>query len=309
MQPMRRFDHSDLDGKLLALLVAVVEERSVTRAALRLGVTQSAVSHLLDKLRGIVGDPLVVRSGRGIVPTARAELLAARARVLLDDLRGLASTGGFDPRRFTGTVTVAANDLQRDLLLPQLLQRLLAAAPGLALQVIPANVPVPELLRDGHCQLLITPRPPEAGDLVQKRLFEDRYAVYFDAGQRLAPATLGDYLAADHVTVVYHPHRLLDLDAVLLARGVQRRFVATVPGFSGLPAFLRGTPWLATAPSLLRGALMRGLAMAPPPLPCPGLPMFLVWHLRHQADPLHQWLRQAVFDTVAPALAAAADTA
>ena len=306
---MRRFDHSDLDGKLLALLVAVVDERSVTRAALRLGVTQSAVSHLLDKLRGIVGDPLVVRSGRGIVPTARAELLAARARLLLDDLRSLASAGGFDPERFSGTVTLAANDLQRDLLLPRLLQQLRAVAPGLALQVIPSNVPVPELLRDGHCQLLITPRPPEAADLVQKRLFDDRYVVFYDASQRPAPVTLDDYLAADHVTVVYHPHRLLDLDTVLLARGVQRRFVATVPGFAGLPAFLRGTPWLATAPSLLGGALMRGLAMLPPPLPCPGLPMFLVWHVRHQADPLHQWLRQAVSDTVAPALAAAADPA
>ena len=105
---MSRFDHSDLDGHLLALLVAVVEERSVTRAAQRLGVSQSAVSHLLDKLRTIVGDPLVVRSGRGIVPTARAELLADRARPLLDDLRGFVSAGGFDPVRLRGPVVVAA---------------------------------------------------------------------------------------------------------------------------------------------------------------------------------------------------------
>ena len=93
---MSRFDHSDLDGHLLTLLVAVVEERSVTRAAQRLGVSQSAVSHLLDKLRAIVGDPLVVRSGRGIVPTGRAELLADRARPVLDDLRGVVRAGGVD---------------------------------------------------------------------------------------------------------------------------------------------------------------------------------------------------------------------
>ncbi len=177
---MSRFDHSDLDGHLLTLLVAVVEERSVTRAAQRLGVSQSAVSHLLDKLRAIVGDPLVVRSGRGIVPTARAELLADRARPLLDDLRGFVSAGGFDPARLRGPVVVAANDLQRDLLMPGLLRQLQAAAPGASLQVIPSGVPGAELLRDAQCQLLLTPRPPAAADLVQKRLFTDRYAVFYD---------------------------------------------------------------------------------------------------------------------------------
>ena len=302
---MSQIDHSDLDGHLLQLLLAVHEEGSITRAAHRLGVTQSAVSHLLDKLRGIVGDPLFVRSGRGIVATARADVLAQRARLLLEDLRGFVTLGGFEPATFNGTITVAANDLQRDLLLPGLLRRLRAEAPRLVLRVIPSNVPVPEMLRDGLCQAVISPRPPAAADLLQKRLFEDRYAVFFDPVQRDAPATLADYLAAEHVTVVYEPRRTLDLDQVLADQGINRRFVATVPGFAGVPAFIRGTPWLATAPSLLRGALMRGLAMTKPPVPCPGMPMYLVWHTRHQADPMHVWLRQAIELSVAPALAGA----
>lgn len=303
---MSDLNHFDLDGHLLALLVAVVEERSVTRAALRLGVSQSAVSHLLDKLRAIVGDTLVVRSGRGIVPTARAELLAQRARPLLDDLRGFASVGSFDPARLRGPVVIAANDLQRDLLLPALLDRLRAEAPGASLQVMPSGVPGAELLRDGQCQLLITPRPPDAADLVQKRLFSDRWSVFHDAAVRPAPASLDDYLAAEHVTVVYHPHRLLDLDETLARQGVQRRFVASVPGFAGLPALIRGSARIATAPSLLRHGLLRDLAWCAPPLPCPPLPMFLVWHVRHQADPLHGWLRQAVLQAVP---AAASDAA
>jgi DNA-binding transcriptional LysR family regulator len=301
---MSKFDHSDLDGHLLQLLLAVHEEQSITRAALRLGVTQSAVSHLLDKLRAIVGDPLFVRSGRGIMATARADQLAQRARLLLDDLRGFVTAGGFDPAAFVGTVTLAANDLQRDLLLPTLLQRLRDEAPGLSLRVIPSGVPTAEMLRDGLCQAVISPRPPEAADLVQKRLFEDQYAVYFDARQRGAPATRDDYLAAEHVTVVYEPRRALDLDQLLAQQGVQRRFVASVPGFAGVPAFLRGTKRLATAPSLLRGSLMRGLGQCAPPLPCPTMPMYLVWHLRHQADPMHQWLRRHIEASVAPALAA-----
>ena len=106
MGDMSRFDHSDLDGKLLQLLLAVIEEQSITRAAQRLGVTQSAVSHLLDKLRAIVGDPLFVRSGRGIVATVRAQALAVQARLLLDDLRRFTTAAAFDP----ATVSATASD-------------------------------------------------------------------------------------------------------------------------------------------------------------------------------------------------------
>ena len=117
---MSKFDWSDLDAHLLQLLVAVVECGSITAAAQRLGVTQSAVSHLLDKLRAITGDPLFVKSGRGIVPTAHAEDLAGKARELLRQLQHFAHSGDFDPMRWRTTVTIAANDFQRDLLLPAL---------------------------------------------------------------------------------------------------------------------------------------------------------------------------------------------
>jgi len=309
MKPIDRLDHRDIDGHLLQLLLLVLEEGGVTRAAQRLGVTQSAVSHSLDKLRAIVGDPLFVRAGRGIVATRRAEVLAGRARLLLDGLRGLVSADGFEPAHFSGCITIAANDLQRDVLLPAALRRLRAQAPGLSLRVVPAGVPTPDLLRDGRCQLLVTPRPPDAGDLVQTRLFTDDYAVFFDADCRPAPASLADYLAAEHVTVVYEPQRRLDLDDWLADQGVVRRFVASVPGFAGLPAFLRGSSALATAPSRLADGLLRGLATCLPPLPCPTLPMYLVWHARHQADAMHRWLRQAVAAAAADAAATPAFSA
>lgn len=301
---MSHFDHVDLDGRLLQLLVAVSEEGSVTRAAQRLGVTQSAVSHLLDKLRSMVGDPLFVRSGRGIVATARAEELTARARRLLDDMRGFLAAGAAQAAHYSGCITIAANDLQRDLLLPAVLRRLRSQSPGITLRVIPSGVPTPEMLRDSHCQLVISPRPPEAGDMIQKRLFEDRYAVYYDPSLRSAPQTIDDYLAAEHVTVVYEPRRPLDLDQVLAERNVARRFAVSVPGFAGVGAFLRGTPFLATAPRLLQHGVLQGLATVEPPLPCPSLPMYLVWHARHQHDPLHQWVRQAVEAAVPSSLAA-----
>jgi DNA-binding transcriptional LysR family regulator len=305
MPAMSKPDHSDLDGRLLQVLLAVIEEQSVTRAALRLDVTQSAVSHLLDKLRAIVGDPLFVKSGRGIVATARAEALAARARLLLDDLRAFAASGSFDPAQFDGSITIAANDLQRDLLLPLLLRTARIRAPGLALRIIPSGVPSADLLRDGRCQLVVTPRPPDATDIVQKRLFEDRYLVYYDAGARRAPESQADYLASQHVTVHYESRRTLDIDEWVANRGMQRRFAVTVPGFSGIGPFLRGSPLLATLPGLLRASLLRDFDTAPPPFECPPMPMYMLWHLRHQTDPMHQWLRDELLSIVAPALAAA----
>ena len=298
---MNKFDWSDLDVKLLRLLVTVVETGSITRAAQQLGVTQSAVSHLLDKLRAITADPLFVKSGRGIVATARALTLAEQAKGLLVQLHGFVQTGVFEPATLDQSITIAANDLQRDLLLPALLQRLHSQAPGLRLRVIPSDVPSADMLRTGQCQLLLSPRPPEASDIVHKRLFTDRYRVFYDPTQRQAPETLRAYLASEHVTVIYPDERLLDIDQTLREQNVSRRFVVSVTSFAGIAGFVSGSQRLATLPGLLREGLLRGLADAPVPVKTPSMPMYAIWHLRHQQDPLHRWLRQHVFEAAQPA--------
>ena len=299
---MSEFDHSDLDGRALQLLLAVVEEGSITRAAVRLGVTQSAVSHSLDKLRQIVNDPLFVKSGRGIVATARAEALAVQARLLLDDLRRFVTQDRFDPKSFHGSFTIAANDFQRDLLLPGLMARLREKAPALSLRIMPSGVPSAELLREERCQLVISPRPPQASDIIQKRLFEDEYRVFYDPAMRGPPRDAAEYLEAEHVTVVYEPRRSLDIDQVLQERGLQRSMAVQVPGFAGIGPFLRGSTWLATLPGLLNHGMLSEFASSPVPVKCPPMPMYMIWHLRNQHDPVHQWLRQELEATTAQAL-------
>lgn len=306
MKQMNEPDGSGLDARMLQLLLSVLDSGSVTAAAQRLGVTQSAVSHGLDRLRAVIGDPLFVKAGRGIVATARAEALAAPARELLGAMGRFARLGNFTPAQWQTTFTIAANDFQRDLLLPALAARLRTQAPGVALRVIPSAVPRLEMLRSDDCQLAISPRPPEGSDIVQKRLFEDQYRVFYDPAVRDAPCTEADYLAASHVTVVYEPRRSLEIDQVLAARGLKRQFTVMVPSFSALPAFLRGTPLLATVPGLLARHGFQGLASCPPPVPCPGMPMYAIWHLRYQQDPAHCWLREQLDAVVGPALAAAA---
>lgn len=157
------------------------------------------------------------------------------------------------------------------------------------------------MLRNDECQLVISPRPPEGSDILQKRLFEDRWRVFYDPAVRKAPASRKDYLAADHATVVHEPRRGLDLDQRLEAQGIRRRFAVMVPEFSALPAFVRGTALLATVPGLMARQSMTGLDSCEPPVPCPRMPMYALWHARHQQDPAHRWLRGLLADVVKPA--------
>ena len=170
---MKSIDILNLDLRSLVTFLAVLDEGSVSRAAVRLGVSQSAVSHTLDRLRQAFGDPLFVKSGRGIVPTDYALRTGPHIRQLLDDVRTLPSGPPFDPATAEFTFTIAANDYQRDLLLPGLAAILREQAPGIHLQVIPSGIPNADLLRKEACDLVISPFAPEATDIMQRGLMRD----------------------------------------------------------------------------------------------------------------------------------------
>ena len=304
MNFMTKIDHLALDGHSLSLFLAVLEEGSVTAAATRLGISQSAVSHGLNKLRLIAGDPLFAKSGRGIVATARAEALAAHARALIDDMRSFASAVSFDPGTAQLSLTIAANDFQRDLLLPRFFDHVSAQVKSLNLRVIPSQSPSPGMLREDRCDLLISPLPPAGIDIVQKRLLRDHYVCYYDAKERAAPSTREAYLAGRHITVVYTDNEKLDFDRRLAASGLHRNIAISVPSFSGVPSFLRGSDMLASMPSLLAHGMMRDFAFHGIPLASRSrmlaeLPMFMVWHQRYQRDPAHRWIRSQLESVVA----------
>ena len=294
---MSNFDHYDLDGHALRLFLAVLDTGSVTAAADELGVTQSAVSHALQKLRAIVHDPLFVKSGRGIVATAHAQSLAARARGLIADMHDFSRGARFDPATADIALVIAANDLQRDLLLPGFSLALERAVKRLSLRIIPADAPTPDILRDGTCDLLITPFPPEGADILQRNLFRDDYVCFYDPACRAAPASKADYLAARHVTVVYPDRTKLVFDRAMEKAGLARDFAVAVASFSGVAAFLRGTDRLATLPRLLGPGLMRDFATAPVPGRPKGaeLAMSLVWRRRDAQDPAMTFVRNLMF--------------
>lgn len=312
---MNTIDHLALDGHSLQLLLAILEEGSITAASVRLGLTQSAVSHSLQRLRQVLHDPLFVKSGRGIIATAHARALAEPARDLLRKMEELSRGATFDPGQARLSLTIAANDLQRNLLLPALFRELDAKLEHVSLRIIPSLAPSVEILRANDCDLLITPRPPTGSDIMQKRLLSDAYVCFYDAGRRSPPQTAEDYLAARHVSVVYPDNSRLDFDRRLEAAGVVRDIAVAVPSFTGVAEFLRGSTMLASLPSLLRAHVMRDFAcVAIPRAIAPGgrsgelakigtLAMYMVWHRRYQDDPTHKWLRD-VLEKVADATVA-----
>jgi DNA-binding transcriptional LysR family regulator len=291
---MKKIDFMALDGRSLRTFLVVFEEMSISNAANRLGVTQSAVSHLLDKLRLTLGDPLFVRAGRGIAPTERAVTLREPVQAVLDGLKALTDKRPFDPAVGQLEYTIAANDFQRDLIFPDLVRALATEGVDALFRFIPSGIPATDLLRQARCQLIVTPFPPEGPDIYQTRLFDDHIVCFFDGSMRTAPTSKDEFCAADYIEVrfeddetamqVLHSSTGLDLKGPRLS----------VPNFSALAAFLKGSDLISAQLSLMGKVNLQGFAFAPLPFETGTATMYMAWHRRDHMDPAHQWLRNRI---------------
>lgn len=299
---MSKIDFLSLDGRSLRTFLVVLDEVSISKAAERLGVTQSAVSHLLDKLRLAFGDPLFVRAGRGITPTERAQSLRQPVQAVLDGLKGLTDERVFDPQVGELDFTVAANDFQRDLIFPGLLRRLHDAGVDARFRFIPSNIPAVELLRQARCQLIVTPFPPDGPDIYQSRLFEDHEVCFYDAAVRNAPRSQQDYCEAERIEVRFAG----DEDATRAIDrlpGITRKLPRVlVPNFSALAAFLKGSDMVVTQLSMMAEINLKGFATAPLPFETSPVTMYMAWHKRDHRDPANVWLRDSIRTHVAQLL-------
>lgn len=296
---MRDFDFDDLDGHILKCFLAILEESSVSRAADRLGVTQSAVSHTLAKLRSILGDPLFVRSGQGLTPTETAISLKEPVQKVLDGLKGLTDQRPFDPKAEAMHFVIAANDMQRELVFPKLMRDARAEGIRLSLEFMPSGVPSIATLRDARCQMIVTPLPPDGSDVLQRKLFSGKMTCFFDGAVTAPPATWEDYKARDHLAVRFSGgHTSLEV-----MRGVDTNQlpppVVTVSNFNAIPAFIKGSPLITTEISLMKLGPLKELDAAPLPFEVEELSVYMVWHERSQNDPAHKWLRRRVEEIAA----------
>lgn len=290
---MSNFDHLDLNGHSLNMFLTVYEEQSVTRAARRLDVGQSAVSHMLDKLRAITGDALFVRSGRGITPTPRAAELAKQIRPLLAALQQLTTPAEFNPGELRGEISIGASAMQRELIVPQLARVLRAQAPHVDLRVINSGVDSAPLLRKRHCDILITPGPPDGTEFIQTRLFADDWVCFHDPSTA-PPLSLAAYTARPHAKVVFSDDERSQIDDILLKKGLERRMALRIASFSALPSLMRGTDLVIALPRFIRLSFMRGFAHCPLPFAISPLSFHMAWHAGMANAPYHQWLRRII---------------
>lgn len=287
-----------LDLNLLVVLDALLAEHSATRAAVRLGLTQSAVSHALARLRDTLDDPLLVRGGGGLVPTPRADALRQPLRRLLDELTGLLRPPAFEPATATGTVTVAAADYATSVVVPALAARLATEAPGLDLRLRPPPADGPRALADGEIDLALDVPVPDADGLHARPVLEDGFVAVLRAGHpALAETwTVESFAALRHVLIAPRGTPGGPVDQGLAERGLQRRLVVTVPHFLAAPHVVARTDAVLTLPTRVAALVVRPLGLVTRPLPFDlgRFTLHAVWHERRHADPAHRWLREAV---------------
>jgi DNA-binding transcriptional LysR family regulator len=300
-------DLRSIDMNLLIDLDALLATRSVTGAARRVNLSQSAMSGSLARLRKLFGDPLLVRNGRTLTTTARAEALADPIREILKQVQGvLAGPETFSPSTSQRTFTISASDYARATLIAPMLRSLTAEAPNVTVDVRPRSDNVQQLLRDDRVDLAIEPRELMGETtLPNKELFRDRWVCIMDAsGRRKSRKKLDlkTFLARPHIVYSIGPELLLNVaDRQLELQKLARRVELRIESFLLVPLLVKGTDLVSLVlERSTRLYPLEGLALVEPPVPVPDITETMYWNPRRTDDPGHRWLRNNV-------LAAAAD--
>lgn len=291
---MNNFDYKSLDTRLLRMFISVYDQKSVTKAAIELGITQSTVSHGLNRLRKIVQDDLFVASGRAISPTPKAERLIDKAREIVVAMQVFATPEHYDPSQDRSTVTLSANDYEIETVVKPFLKKLRNQAPMSALHIEQARSQSQwaDLLRTGDVDFVLSPALASSEpDLVQTKLFSDREVCFYDPQHQKAPLTLAQYCQVPHAIMAFNSNRHTDIDTDLQQLGVKRRIVASAPSFNALATLIKGTDIVAAMPAKFSDSLFKDFAYSPLPFEVTSFDIVKIWHIRNRHSQRHIWLR------------------
>jgi DNA-binding transcriptional LysR family regulator len=295
------------DLNLLITLDALLAEGSVARAARRLRLSPSAMSRALARLRATTGDPLLVRAGRGLVPTPRALALRARVGQLVHDAAAvLGPAETLDLARLSRTFTLRTSEGFVETFAPALIAQVAKEAPGVRLRFVQKPDKDSTPLRDGAVDMETGVVADTTGPEVRAQaLFRDRFVGVVRHGHPLSRrrVTPARYAAGRHILV---SRRGLDrgpIDEALRPLGLVREIVTIVGGFATALALARASDLIASVPERHTGMLRAGMFSFPLPVALPDITVSLLWHPRLDADPAHRWLRGCVRDVCAKALA------
>lgn len=291
------------DLNQLVTLEALLAEGSVVGAARRLRLSPSAMSRALARLRETMGDPLLVRAGRGLVPTPRALALRDRVRPLLQAVDAvLRPDEAIDLAGLVRTFTLRSSDGFVETFGPALLARLATEAPGVRLHFLQKPDKDSAPLRDGRVDLETGVVEETLGPEVRTQaLFRDRLVGVVRAGHPLASGevTAARYLAERHVVVSRGDGEAGAVDQPFLPADLKRPATTVVGGFSAALSLARLSDLVATVPDRHTAAMRTGMHSFPLPGAAPAFTVSMLWHPRMEADPAHRWLRACVRETCA----------
>jgi len=296
---------NELDLNLLRVFDAVLRRRGVTAAGAEVGLTQAGVSNALARLRKLCGDPLFVRSPRGMDPTPYAKSIADPVRQALGLIETtLARPAAFDPATTERTFRLHMSDIGEMVFLPQLLERLQRTAPGLHVETRSTlQDEIEDALGAGELDLAVGFLPGLQPPVRNHRLFRDAYVCMMRADHprigRTLPRRL--FLEASHALVssIGAGHRVIE--DTLLAHGLNRRIALRVPHFMVVPMILARTDLVVTVPERVASVFERmgRFKTLRPPVDIPRTDVRVHWHERHEQDPGNRWLREVLIELYA----------
>lgn len=293
---------SALNLNLLPALDALLRERNVSAAARRVGVSQSAMSHSLAKLRLALGDPLLVAAGRQMAPTPRAESLARSLPPLLSALHAaLVQPESFVPKLATRAFRIATFDLFEFTILPDLVAYLQEHAPGVRLHIERIDERAGRRLADGELDLVLGGDSMDMPSSAMRRtVYRDPFACIVrsdhpSVGSRL---TLKRYLALDHVLISVEGRADGIVDRVLAAKQESRHVALRLPHFSTAALSIQRTDMVCTLARSVaeRARDLYGVRVLKPPIDLPPATVVAWWPRQHQEDEAHQWFRALLLD-------------
>ncbi len=286
------------DLNLLVTLDVLLAEGNVARAARRLRLSPSAMSRSLARLRATTGDPLLVRAGRGLVPTPRAIELRERVGQLVQDSQAvLRPAERLDLLQLERTFTLRASEGFVENFGAALIARAAAEAPAARLRFVQKPDKASTPLREGTVDLETGVVEPTTGpELRVRALFDDRLVGVVRAGHPLTdgPISAARYAAHRHVHVSRLGAERGEIDDALSGLGLTRRVATIVDGFACALAIARGSDLIASVPERHTGVLRAGMHTFPVPVPTPAFTVSMLWHPRLHADAAHRWLRGLV---------------
>jgi len=299
-----------IDLNLLVALEALMDERSVTRAAKRIGLSQPAMSNALTRLRRTFDDPLLVRTANGMAPTPGAHALIEPVRLALSQLRAvLQEKPSFEPAATRHTFHVLANDYAEVILLAPFTQKVRSAAPGVSIRVHrPANVFLPPSAASlaGSFDIAIGFFPDalalEAG--VRSEIMFEEENVCITSGRHPSirgKLSIRQYATASHAAVFYKSEGPGIIDTLLAQKGLARSTIIQVPHFSSVPFLVANSDLIATVPKLLALRFSKALKLQilPVPLAIPPFRLSMLWHQRLDSDAAQAWFRAMILESAA----------